>query len=107
MYTLANCRANLDMLISEVAQHRNTPGHDLYQCNLGHIYIGPDSAKIPNLHFQKGVEKIQNNNVSAMTDEEHAACSTLRISNGPNEESSSSASSASLSHKQCLERFKK
>ena len=66
--------------------------------------------KLSNPSFQKGVEKIQNRNVFAMTSAEHVAYASLRI-DGEDAESqegmSSTTSTSSMTHKDRLERFKK
>ena len=105
--TLADCRVNLDMLISDVQEHRNTPGHDLYQCRLGSTFIGSSSIKIPNLNFQTGVVKIQNDEVCSMTHLEHAACASLRL--GIEEVADADAGNVirTLTHSERLEQFKR
>ena len=61
---------------------------------------------MPHPYFQKGVEKIQQNNVGAMTSQEHVACASLRVNTIDNTSTQTKATTY-LSCEKHLERFKR
>ena len=76
--TLSEGRAALDALIECVESDKNDPQKPLYQCRLGKHYIAPDSAIVPNPHFESGVVKIQEKCFHALTDCEKVAVASLK-----------------------------
>ena len=105
---LLECRTRLSILISDTNQFRYDPTSDLYQCQLRDTFIGGNSAKPPDPDFVKGVCKIQANNITAMTDAEHLACSHLRLIDSALSSSASSGNEPDLlSYKERVELFKR
>ena len=78
-HTLSDCCADLDILIEDVEMNKENPDHELYQCTLKKVYIGADSAKLPNKSFEGGVVKIQNGDIANMTVFEKNACASLQL----------------------------
>jgi hypothetical protein len=75
---LSSARASLDMLIEDVENNKNTPGHPLHKCRLGTSKIAPNAAIVANPDFKQAVCKIQLKQFAAMTDSEKAAAAPLR-----------------------------
>ena len=105
LHESCDCRANLDMLLEDAERNKGASGHDLHDCDLSNKRIGPNSSKMPDLHFQKGVVKIQMNDIVNMTPEEHQACKKLRLNEETN--AGGAINSSNMSHQERLEAFKR
>ena len=84
---LSLCVDCLDMLHEEIEEQKIDILYDLYLCKLKKRYNTKDSDIVVDPYFESGVVKIQQNKIHLMTENEHVACSMLRIENNTNVQS--------------------
>ena len=76
---LSMCVSSLDMLHEDIEEHKQNDQHNLYRCKLKKKYTVNHSSIVVDHYFESGVKKIQENNIHLMTENEHLACSKLRL----------------------------
>ena len=79
LYKLCSCRNDLDALIQECADGNDDRGSGWWNSKLPGLYITPDSEKLPDPDFVRGVIKMQENNHAQLTSDEKEACSRLLV----------------------------
>lgn len=76
---LAHCRFVLDMLRRKVEEGRNDSTSLLNRCRLGTKYLAPNASTLTDPVFESNIVKIQNMNLSLLTDDKKIACQCLRL----------------------------
>jgi hypothetical protein len=75
---LEKCRSVIDMLVSNINQHRDTPESLWCGCRFESIKTAPAPDLAPDHLFEPGVVKIQRGQASDLTDAEKAAVECLK-----------------------------
>lgn len=81
--TLAECRGDLDTLISAVSDECNNVTSPLFGCRLTTKYIAADSAIVHSMNFENGIVKLQSGLASHLTDGERCAIAQLKEESAP------------------------
>ena len=81
--TLSTGQGLLDTFHEEIANHRNTPGHIFYRCELKNEHSKLGNKHETDKHFTSGVIKIQNKLYGSLTVCEKSACKIILKKNHP------------------------
>jgi hypothetical protein len=107
LYSLMDCREDLDTLIEE-AENNVTRRNSCWYRNkkLGSVYIAADSEKLTDIAFENGVMKIQRGDTASLTPDKKIACKSLDAIN-PGDEELESEEPLSLSDKMKMKHRKR